>query len=106
MIEAKFNTVGDVESMLNMVGGTTIDHEVASGSLLHIMPYVPHDRSDEEETITQTRKRSAGDAEIPMRLLRLRTNRGTQGGVCEDSVCLGVRLRSRSRLSNVSHSYS
>ena len=64
MIEAKFNTAGDVESMLNMVGGSTIDHEVASGNFLHIMPYIPHDRSD-EEAIPQTPKRSAGDAEIP-----------------------------------------
>ena len=50
--------------MLNMVGGSIINHEVASGCYVHIMPLVPHGRPDEEETIPQTRKCSAGDAEI------------------------------------------
>ena len=67
-IEGKFNTVGDVERMLNMVGGSVINHDVASGSFLHIMPYrgIIFEADDGEiDTSTEDKgKRSATDADL------------------------------------------
>jgi len=37
-IFAKFKTVGNVERLLDTVGGSDIDHEVGPGSLFHIVP--------------------------------------------------------------------
>jgi hypothetical protein len=35
-IEDKFEVSADVERMLNMVGGASINHDIASGSFLHV----------------------------------------------------------------------
>ena len=40
-IEKKFGAIEDVERMLNMVGGSVIDRDVASGSFFHMLPCLP-----------------------------------------------------------------
>ena len=53
--------------MLNMVGGSVIDHDTASGSFFHMMPCLPQIQTDIETTAPQAPKagklkRSGDDA--------------------------------------------
>lgn len=84
-IEKKLENASDVERLLAMVGSSVVDHEVASGSFVHVVPYhrlsisADGDDSDESDVADEyafpddaratmaaaRRKRSATEAELP-----------------------------------------
>ena len=45
--ETKIHSAGDVERLIHMVGSSQVDHDVASGSFLHIVP-IPASRELED----------------------------------------------------------
>ena len=65
-ILAKFKTAGDVERVLDMVGGSDIDHEVGSGSFFHIVPVATltggYDGRDSIKISERAKKRSGHEA--------------------------------------------
>jgi len=59
-IDKKFGAIEDVERMLNMVGGSVIDHDRASGSFFHMMPCLPQIQTDIESETTAPQAPKAG----------------------------------------------
>src|SRR5437667_2798923 len=55
--ETKIHSAGDVERLIHMVGSSQVDHDVASGSFLHIVP-IPASRGL-EDTNGNGRKRTS-----------------------------------------------
>ena len=63
-LEAHLKNIANVERLLTMVGSSVIDHDVASGKYVHIVPYVRPSFDAEEHYDKNPMKRSAGDADL------------------------------------------
>ena len=63
-LEAHLNNTTNVERLLTMVGSSVIDHDVASGKYVHIVPYVRPSFDAEEQYDKDSMKRSAHDADL------------------------------------------
>jgi hypothetical protein len=68
---SKVSSAHDVERLINMVGSSQLDHEVASGSFLHIVPIgeaIDYENSSgrDSTSVSETRigKRKAGDTDV------------------------------------------
>ena len=64
-LEAHLNNTVNVERLLNMVGSSVVDHDVASGKYVHIVPYIrPSFEVTEINADTPFPKRPASAAEL------------------------------------------
>lgn len=64
-IVKKLHIVSDIEKLLTIVGGTIVDHNVASGNFVHIFPFQRQVSSDDDEKESKReRKRQADQSEL------------------------------------------